>query len=289
MSLVPQTAFRLLLLAVLPLAATQCASTAPQGSTDKASAMKKPAAETQAPEEKPQPGAAAPMPGSGAATTPAEEFDDLDEYGVVAIADPLERLNRGVFWLNDKMYLVLFRPVSKVYEKGMPGPLRRGVNHAFENIKFPVRLANCLLQGKIKRAGLQTGRFLVDTIAGAGGLVRVSDDIACLADLPDEDTGKTFANWGLGHGFYLVIPFLGPSSLRDGIGLAGDYALNPVNIGLYYWGSAEPWMAYPPSANTLRALPGQLSLYDETVRGSIDPYLSARSAYVQFREEAVKK
>jgi phospholipid-binding lipoprotein MlaA len=119
-------------------------------------------------------------------------------------------------------------------------------------------------------------------------LIRVSDKFPKLAELPDEDTGKTFAKWGMGHGFYLVIPFMGPSSLRDGVGLIGDYAMNPVNWGVF-WSGSHDWTAIPPAMNTLRALPGQLALYDETKRDAIDPYLAVRSGYVQFRAASVKK
>ena len=214
--------------------------------------------------------------------------DDLDEYAVVEISDPLEKLNRGTFWVNDKLYLVIFRPISKGYEFILPKPVRKGVDNAFENVKFPVRLVNSALQGKFKRAGLETEKFLVNTIAGLGGLIRVSDKVSSLADIPEEDTGKTFAKWGMGHGAYIVIPFLGPSSVRDGVGLIGDYALNPVNWGIF-WHGKHDWTAIPPSANTLRALPTQLGLYDDAKKDAIDPYISLRSAYVQFRAEAIKK
>ena len=218
----------------------------------------------------------------------APVVDDLDEYSVVDVADPLERMNRVSFWCNDKMYLIVFRPISKGYEKVIPKRLRNGIFNAFENAKYPVRLGNSLLQGKFKRMGLHTEKFLLNTVGGIGGLIRVSDKFPKLAELPDEDTGKTFAKWGMGHGFYLVIPFLGPSSLRDGVGLIGDYAMNPVNWGVF-WSGSHDWTAIPPSVNTLRALPGQLALYDETKRDAIDPYLAVRSGYVQFRAASVKK
>ena len=214
--------------------------------------------------------------------------DDLDEYAVVEIADPIEGLNRATFWLNDKLYLVIFRPISKGYEAITPKRLRKGIYNAFENVKFPVRFVNHALQGKFKDAGLETEKFVINTVAGLGGMIRVSDKLPVLAALPDQDTGKTFAKWGMGHGAYFVIPFLGPSSVRDGVGLAGDYAMNPVNWGVF-WGGEHDWTQIPPAANTLRALPGQLSLYDSTVRDSVDPYIAVRSAYVQNRAEAVKK
>lgn len=224
------------------------------------------------------------------ATKPAADAsaDDLDEYAVVEIADPIEGLNRATFWLNDKLYLVIFRPISKGYEAITPKRLRKGIYNAFENVKFPVRFVNHALQGKFKDAGLETEKFVVNTVAGLGGLIRVSDKVPVLASLPDQDTGKTFGKWGIGHGAYVVIPFFGPSSVRDGVGLAGDYALNPVNWGVF-WSGDHDWTHIPPSANTLRLLPSQLSLYDSTVRDSVDPYIAVRSAYVQNRAEAVKK
>jgi len=264
---------RLALVAALPLL-SQCTSSARKAS---ASASTIPVAKAGAESKKTQ-----------EAATKAEPKDDLDEYAVVEIHDPLEKLNRGTFWVNDKLYLVIFRPISKGYEAITPKRLRKGIYNAFENAKFPVRFVNSLLQGKLKGAGLQTEKFLVDTVAGLGGMIRVSDKIESLSSLPDEDTGKTFARWGMGHGAYIVLPFLGPSSVRDGIGLAGDYALNPVNWG-YFWNGENDWTLIPPYANTLRALPGQLGTYDDAKRDAIDPYISIRAAYVQFRDEAVKK
>jgi len=262
-----------LLALILPLL-TQC-STPPRKTT--------PAAPSAASVTAAKPSSVAPV---GTATA---DYDDLDEYAIVEIKDPLERINRGTFWLNDKMYMVLFRPLSKGYEKVVPKPLRNGVYNAYENAKYPVRLVNALLQGRLKRAGQHTGKFLVNTVAGLGGLIRASDKIPELADLPEEDTGKTFSVWGIGHGAYIVIPFLGPSSVRDGVGLVGDYALNPVNWPYFHIGHKADWTSIPPGGNTLRALPGQLSTYDETKRDAIDPYIAIRSAYAQYRAEFVKK
>lgn len=215
-------------------------------------------------------------------------MDDIDEYDVVQISDPLEGLNRATFWFNDKLYLVIFRPISKGYEKVVPKRARKGIYNAYENVKFPVRLVNHALQGKFKDAGKETGKFLVNTVGGVGGLVRLHKEIPALAELPDQDTGKTFGRWGMGHGAYIVIPFLGPSSVRDGVGLIGDYALNPVNWGAF-WSGKHDWTMIPPAGNTLRALPGQIALYDDAKKDAIDPYIAIRSAYVQYRDEFVKK
>lgn len=276
----PTLVIRLLLLAIAPLL-SQCATAVRQ-------------------DARPLPAATAtngtPASAKQGATKPAATkdshastaTDDLDEYAVVDIADPFERINRGTFWVNDKLYLLIFRPISKGYEKVVPKSARKGIDNAYDNIKFPVRLVNHALQGKFNRVGRETEKFLLNTVVGVGGLIRVSDKVPVLAELPDQDTGATFAKWGMGHGAYVVIPFLGPSSVRDGIGLIGDYALNPVNFAIY-WHDAPDWTLIPPSGNTLRALPSQLGAYDSAKSDAVDPYIAIRSAYVQFREAAVRK
>jgi len=214
--------------------------------------------------------------------------DEVDEYAVPEIADPIEPVNRAIFRFNDGLYTVLLRPIAKGYEFMLPKVLRKGIDNAFVNVEYPVRLVNCTLQGKFKRAGQESEKFVVNTVAGVGGLIRVSDKIDSLANVPAEDTGSTFANWGMGHGAYLVLPVLGPSSVRDGTGLAFDYALNPINWGIF-WHGHHPWTDIPPEANTLRQLPGEMSRYDTTTKDAVDPYISVRNAWVQNRADAVKK
>jgi phospholipid-binding lipoprotein MlaA len=217
----------------------------------------------------------------------AEEHD-LDEYNTTSVADPLEPLNRATFWLNDGVYTIVLRPISKVYEKVLPKPVRKGIDNAFENVKFPVRLVNNALQGNFKRAGQETGKFLVNTVIGFGGIVRQSDRFPSLADVPAADTGQTFAKWGIGHGAYIVLPLLGPNSLRDTVGLAGDYVLNPVNWATILYGG-HAWTIAIPSTNTLRALPDELGKYDSATKNALDRYLAARSSYIQYRHEAALK
>lgn len=214
--------------------------------------------------------------------------DDLEEYDADLVADPLEPLNRATFWLNHGLYMFVFKPVSKTYEAIIPKPVRKGIHNAFENVKFPVRVVNDGLQGNFKRAGLETGRFLVNTTAGVGGIGRPADHIPALADVPAGDTGQTFAKWGIGHGAYLVLPVLGPSSLRDTVGLAGDYALNPVSwVTIWYGGYA--WTLAIPSTNTLRAMPDQLGFYEAATKNALDRYLAARASYIQYRRKVASK
>ena len=219
--------------------------------------------------------------------------DDVDEYATSEdISDPLEKLNRGTFWVNDQLYTFIMRPIAKGYTLILPRPVRKGIDNAFENVKYPIRVVNCTLQGKLKRAGQETGKFVVNTVGGVGGIFRPAESIPALANLPDEDTAQTFGKWGIPNGPYLVLPLLGPSSLRDAVGLAGDYALNPVNWPYFWWYGSRTkhdWVIVPPLANTLRATPSQMDKYDTITKEAVDPYLSARSAYSQNRAEAVRK
>jgi len=212
--------------------------------------------------------------------------DALDDYDTVQVSDPLEPLNRATFALNHGIYNVLFRPIAKGYTTVMPKPVRRGVDNAFENAKFPVRFVNSSFQGKFDRAGKEVQKFGVNTFAGFGGLIKQSDRIPSLADVPSEDTGQTLATWGIGHGPFLVLPVLGPSSAREAVGQAGDYALNPVNWLFKLRGGAEKTEWIPSAVNTLRTFPDQLEKYDSSRANSVDPYVSVRSVFYQNRKAA---
>jgi len=214
--------------------------------------------------------------------------DDIDTYSAATINDPLEPLNRVTFEFNHQLYTLVFRPVSKTYEFIVPKPVRTGVHNAFENAKYPVRLVNHSLQGRFDRAGKETQKFFVNTFVGVGGFVKHSDRYPELADLPSADTGQTFAKWGVGQGPYIVLPVLGPNSVRDTVGYAGDYALNPVNWVTLVFGGAT-WIIAIPSTNSVRSLPVQLGVYDAATKDSLDRYLAARTAWAQNRAEVAKR
>ncbi|MGH8047609.1 MAG: MlaA family lipoprotein [Chthoniobacterales bacterium] len=225
-----------------------------------------------------------PADGKSVATT----TDDLDEYTVATVADPLEPLNRATFMLNHGIYTVIVRPVSKGYQAVVPKFARQGIYNAYENVKFPIRVINDVLQWNWKRAGLETAKFVVNSTAGIGGLGRPSDHIAMIADVPSTDTGVTLAKWGIGNGIYLVLPVLGPSTVRDTVGLAGDYALNPITWICFVYGDYD-WIVAIPAVNTTRSLPAQMDLYDSITKDSLDRYLAVRSAYIQYRKQAAAK
>ncbi len=220
--------------------------------------------------------------------------DDLDEYAAAVVSDPLEPLNRATFMLNDGIYTVLLRPVATGYEYAVPEFARTGLTNAFENVKFPVRLVNHTLQGQFGRAGKETGKFLVNSTLGVAGFMRAAERFPALADLPAADTGQTFGKWGIGHGPYLVLPILGPSSVRDTVGYAGDYALNPVNwVNFIYCGfeffCPPNWTIAFPATNTLQALPGSLATLDAATENALDRYIAARTAYIQYRAAVVER
>jgi phospholipid-binding lipoprotein MlaA len=219
--------------------------------------------------------------------TKAEDAE-LDEYSTALISDPIEPVNRAIFWFNDGVYTILLRPISKVYETVLPKPVRRGLDNVFENVRVPVRLVNNLLQGKFVRARHELEKFLINSTIGVGGILRQSDRIPALAEVPAADTGQTFAKWGIGRGPYIVLPLLGPSTLRDAVGYAGDSALNPVSWTTSAFG-APTWVVAIPSTNTLRSLPRHLRIYDAATENTLDPYLAARSAYIQYRNQVALK
>ena len=214
--------------------------------------------------------------------------EDIDEYSQVeVIPDTIEPLNRGFFWFNHQLYTFVFRPVSKVYGV-LPKPARTAVFNVYDNIEFPVRFVNDLLQLKFKNADLELRKFLVNSVAGVGGIIRVSDRIPALSKVPATDTGQTLAKWGIGHGCYIVLPVFGPSSLRDTVGLAGDYALSPVTW-VSFGGVPSAAALAVTGPNSVRNLDNKLDAYDAATKNSIDPYQAARSGYSQYRKKTTSQ
>lgn len=220
---------------------------------------------------------------------PAPADDDLDEYSQVAsVPDPAEPVNRGTFWFNHQLYNYVLRPVSKAYEFILPSPARKAIHNVFENVEYPVRVVNHALQFEFKRADLETRKFVVNSVAGVGGILRVSDRIPELANIPPADTGQTFAKWGIGHGAYVVLPVLGPRSVRDTVGMAGDYALNPVSW-LSYGGVSGATALAVSGPSAARNMNEKINLYDAATQNAIDPYIAVRTGYIQYREQAASK
>ena len=189
-------------------------------------------------------------------------------------ADPLEPVNRAVFSFNRAADRYVLRPVAKGYTDITPAPVQRGVGNFFSNLGEPLTIVNGLLQGKFEQAASDTGRFLLNTTAGLGGVM----DVATNAGLSrhDEDFGQSLGRVGIGPGWYLMLPLLGPSNNRDLLGRAGDY-----------FGSPSPYL-HDDAALALGAagavnLRAQLLPADSLIDGADDPYIFVRTAYLESR------
>ncbi len=222
-------------------------------------------------------------------TSEEDELDDdlMDEFETnqpqVTVSDPLYYFNYAMYSFNDVFYLYLFEPLAKGYKAATPTTFRKGVKNFFHNLLFPVRFVNNLLQGEITDAGSEVGIFLVNSTAGVLGFGQVAQNTLDM-ETADEDLGQTFGAWGIGNGFYLVLPILGPSSLRDGVGLIGDAFLKPVNY-LEPWEASLGVNAYERLNKTTFYIGDYKALKD----AAIDPYAALRDAYIQNRAEKVKE
>lgn len=200
------------------------------------------------------------------------------------VPDPLEGWNRFWFEFNDKFYFGVAKPVAQVYGFVVPEFGRRWVRNFFENLLYPVRLVNCVLQGKLNSAGVETARFLGNTVFGLGGLGAPMDSVEPTRPTPpgDEDFGQTLGAWGAGQGFYLVWPVLGPSSGRDTVGMVGDYFLTPTTyLNPWYWSLAAK------SYKRLNELSLRIGEYEALKDASIDPYEAFKDAYIRYRAKKV--
>lgn len=194
--------------------------------------------------------------------------------------DPLEDFNRHVFNFNDGIDKLFLRPVGEAYATFLPDVLQIGTRNVLNNLQAPITLVGDILQGKLERALTTTMRFGINTVLGGGGF----NDVAAEMGLPGhkEDFGQTFAYYGANEGPYLVLPFLGPSNVRDAIGLVPDYFLNPWTHILHDESLTIQILPYVVTAVATRAL--LLSSLDNIERNSVDYYASIRSITHQRRE-----
>jgi phospholipid-binding lipoprotein MlaA len=213
---------------------------------------------------------------------PAEE-PFPEEPPPPTIADPIEPVNRALFVFNDKAYFWVMKPVARGYRAVVPEGVRLSVRNFFSNIAMPIRFVNNLLQGKIRNSGVELLRFAINTTAGIGGLFDPAKNDFHI-EPRDEDLGQTLGKYGAGHGLYIVLPLLGPSSLRDAIGLAGDAFLDPV----YYVGDTE-MMVGAKVLKTENEVSLRIGEYEDLTKAAIDPYVAVRDAYTQYRAKKVKE
>ena len=207
-----------------------------------------------------------------------------EEEPTITISDPLEPFNRAMYHFNDKLYFWVLKPVSQGYGKIVPEFARVGVQNFFYNLKFPIRFASCLLQAEFKSSAKELGRFVINTIWGIGGLMDPASDKQLNLPKNDVDLGQTLGVYGVGHGFYIVWPIVGPSSARDSIELVGEYYLYPISY-------IRPWYAWLGVRGYEMVNDTSLSIgdYESLKEAAIDPYEAIRDAYVQHRQKQLEK
>jgi phospholipid-binding lipoprotein MlaA len=223
---------------------------------------------------------------AGCATKPpASDVAAVRNYE--QINDKLEPLNRTMFDIDQAFDAALIRPVAWTYNKVVPQPARNGVTNALANVRSPITFANDLLQGQATRAGVTLWRLVINSVFGIGGLF----DVAAKLGVPGhtEDFGQTLATWGVAEGSYLYLPILGPSSIRDGIGLGVDnFAFDPVTWYSYNRHNIQ-WIQWAYLGATLiDAKASTMSTTDELKKSSIDYYAALRSAYRQYRAKEIR-
>jgi len=224
------------------------------------------------------------------------EEGDGDEY------DPWEPMNTNIFEFNRQVDRFVLKPVAKGYNFVMPDLVQVGISNIFYNLRFAPRFLNNVFQGKVKGAGIEAGRFLVNSTVGLAGFFDVAKHVNLVT--PEEDLGQTLGFYGVKPGPYLMLPFLQPFTVRDFVGYVGDIFLNPIN-----------WLVVPiievegvpslidhedrmtSSIIQLGARVGEivnersrnLETYQGVEEATLDLYTAVRNAYLQKRIQAIRE
>lgn len=198
--------------------------------------------------------------------------------------DPIEPFNRAMFAFNKQMDGMFLRPAAVIYKEALPEPLQIGVHNFLANLRSPVVFANDILQGEMDRAGNTASRFAINTTVGVLGVWDAAAHMGIEGH--SEDFGQTFAVWGAGEGFYIVLPFLGPSNPRDAVGLLTEWFVDPVNI-IARNEDAEEWILVRSLVTGVDFRSRNLETLDEVERTSLDYYVAIRSLYRQRRIDEI--
>jgi len=213
-------------------------------------------------------------------------YEEIDNN--IDVYDPLESINRATFAFNDFIYVNLLDPFVDLYTAVTPDPIEEGAENFFDNLRYPVRLAGNLLQGKFDGAWVETGRFAVNSTLGIAGVMTPANDFEGFEPIPSEDVGQAFGAWGFGEGPFLVLPIFGPSNLRDLGGFIGDRAVNPISepfslIDDWNW----EWRLALTGGEFISGSPTIMEQYKRFKGTAIDPYSSIKNGYTQFRRAAI--
>ena len=205
------------------------------------------------------------------------EADDEVDY-----SDPIEPVNRAIFEFNSAVDYVLLRPAAKVYTGAVPQWGRQRVTNFLYNVSEPVTVVNSAFQGDAENAFTSVWRFIINSTFGLLGTFDAATEVGLKAR--KEDFGQTLAVWGAGEGPYIVLPILGPSSLRDTAGMGVDYAVNPTNWNSVADSDTRTGLYVAKALDSRSSI---LDITDEIDRTSLDPYASYRSLYLQNRRNEV--
>ena len=230
-----------------------------------------------------------------------DPFDDSPTETHIVEYDPLEPLNAVIFEFNYQVDKYLLKPAAKVYNFFVPPDVQQSVVNVFQNARFFPRFLNNLFQAKFRGAGIEMSRFLINSTLGAGGLF---DPATIMFDLetPLEDLGQTLGSYGVPPGPYLVVPFYGPFTLRDGFGFIGDTFLDPFNwlvLPIFEIADAPRLVQHDPTiflarlgltvgeSVNLRSL--SLKTFQGVEEGTLDLYGAIRNGYLQQRQRAIQE
>ena len=232
-------------------------------------------------------------PAASAPEKPSDEYGNVSSEEAEAatgkgaqIADPIEPWNRAMYHFNDKFYFWLLKPVTRGYKAAIPEDFRGLFSNFYRNLKAPIRIVNNLLQGEPGYAGKELARLLINSTIGVGGLRDCAGECFGIKGR-DADFGQTLGKYGVGFGFYIVWPILGPSSPRDTVGFVGDWLLKPTTYLESGW--FNPVTLGLTAHETVNTTSFHLGDYEAIKAAAIDPYVAIRDGYVQHRTEQLKR
>ena len=216
--------------------------------------------------------------------------NNLSKKNSAEVKDCFESVNRATFKLNQVLDGVIFEPVAKAY-RIMPSPVRAGASNVLDNLSTLVTIPNNVLQGEFSKAGVNTGRFIINTTVGFVGIFDVAKRIG-FPEYEKEDYGQTLGVMGVGEGCYIVLPVLGPSTVRDTVGsfanvMGGDAWYNvSVANDTQHFSNSDYWTSRVGTGINFRAK--NIDSFNNLEKNSMDFYASVRSLYLQDRQRKIE-
>lgn len=246
----------------------------------------------------------APAPSSRPETPPDEPVDPFAraDEGVGEEYDPWEPMNTNIFEFNRQVDRFVLKPVAKGYNFVMPDLVQVGISNIFSNLRFAPRFLNNVFQGKVKGAGIEVGRFLINSTVGLAGFFDLAKNVDLVTS--EEDMGQTLGFYGVKPGPYLVLPLLPPFTVRDFVGYVGDVFLNPINwlvVPIIEVNNVPSVIAHKNRMTSSLIQTGSrvgeivnersrnLEKYQGVEEATLDLYTAVRNAYLQTRAKAIRE